>query len=209
VGVPRPWTSHDSAALTTSGASTTTAGSAPATTRVRTTSPHASPPVTTSAEAIAALRAAISTAVNADNLDPKAADDLNNRLDDLSRSLTTTAKPGKGNKRRADDAGRIVADLNTRLADLAKKRSTHPRRPATAGRAARRTRTPRTTSPMKPFIRRGHRRMVRRATALASTSYRRIGHQIELDADLPTEHEARRNRQQVSNRRRIPRRAHG
>lgn len=113
----RPWTSPHPAAGPTVPASRNSSSS-PAT-HPASTSPITSPPVTTPAQAIAALRSAISGAVNAGNLDPQAAADLNNRLDDMTRSLTPTTKPGKGNKAPPNDAGHQVADLTTRLADLA------------------------------------------------------------------------------------------
>jgi len=113
----QPWTSPHPAAGPTVPASRNSSSS-PAT-HPASTSPITSPPVTTPAQAIAALRSAISGAVNAGNLDPQAAADLNNRLDDMTRSLTPTTKPGKGNKPPPNDAGHQVADLTTRLADLA------------------------------------------------------------------------------------------
>jgi hypothetical protein len=112
----QPWTSpHPAAGPSVPPSSSNTRSP----THPASTSANTSPPITTPAQAIAALRSAISNAVSAGNLDPQAAADLNNGLDDLTRSLTPTTKPGKGNKPPPNDAGHKVADLTTRLADLA------------------------------------------------------------------------------------------
>jgi hypothetical protein len=98
----------------------TSALSSPAPTPSRTlttTQPPAAP--TTPQQAIAALRAAILSGVNAGTVTPAIAQDLNKRLDDLTQTLAEPSK-GKGHdpKPRPNAAAQQVADLAKHINDL-------------------------------------------------------------------------------------------
>jgi serine/threonine protein kinase len=114
-GHPAAGTSPPSHRATSLAAST----AAPSSTASSTT--PSTPPTTkpkTAGQAITALRAAIARAVNNGNLNIAAATDLDNRLDNITRSLIAPhAGPGPAPH---NDAGHKVSDLIHHLADLEK-----------------------------------------------------------------------------------------
>jgi cytoskeletal protein RodZ len=106
----------------TSARATGSATSTASTATTRTTS--GSKAITTPLQAIAAMRTAIAQATNSGNLEPAAATDLNNRLDDITRTISGPANPGPGQgpgkpAGPANDAAHKVADFAHHLGDLA------------------------------------------------------------------------------------------
>jgi hypothetical protein len=98
----------DKAAATTTGATTTTTRKTPTTAAPATTSSASHPPATP-AQAIADARAAILTAQTNGQLDPRTAEELGSRLDDIAQAL------GKPN---SNDAAHKVDDLRHELGAL-------------------------------------------------------------------------------------------
>jgi hypothetical protein len=84
------------------------------------------PAPTTPLQAIAALRAAILSAMNSGTLDPAAAQDLNNRLDDLTQTLAQPSKSHHGPKPQPNPAAQKVADLAQHVSDLAQNGQLSP-----------------------------------------------------------------------------------
>jgi cytoskeletal protein RodZ len=111
-----------STAAQTSARATASATSTASTATTRTTSGPKD--MTTPLQAIAAMRTAIAQATNSGNLEPAAATDLNNRLDDITRTISGPANPGPGKgpgkpAGPANDAGHKVTDFKHHLDDLA------------------------------------------------------------------------------------------
>ena len=76
-----------------------------------TTAAHSPAPPANAAQAISLVRAALARAVVDGNLDPSAAQDLNNRLDDLAKSVAQTGGT-------AQDAGHKASDFVQQLGNL-------------------------------------------------------------------------------------------
>ena len=104
-----------------------TSSSASTSSTVSTTTTTQPPPApTTPLQAIAALRAAILGAMNSGTLDPAAAQDLNNRLNDLTQTLAQPSKGHHGPKPQPNPAAQKVADLAHHLSDLAQNGQLSP-----------------------------------------------------------------------------------
>ncbi len=99
---------------------TTTTAPTPTTRSTSQSTPPSTAQPTTAAQAITALRGAITHAVDTGNLDTAAATDLDNRLDDITRSLAAPTPKAGPRPTAPSDASHKLGDLVHHLDDLEK-----------------------------------------------------------------------------------------